>query len=85
MSELQPIKRFNRGRCAASVFINEYEKDGQTIRIPKTVFQKRYLDRDGAWRTTQSLDTSDLPRAILCLQDAFDLLTKSPNADENVE
>jgi len=76
MSEQQPAKRFSRGRCSVSIFFNEVQKEGQTIRIPKSVFQKRYQDKNGDWQTTTGLDTSDIPKAILCLNDAFDYLTR---------
>jgi hypothetical protein len=76
MNEKKPDARFSRGRCSVSIFFNEVQKDGQTIRIPKAVFQKRYCDKNGEWHATQGLDVDDLPKAVLCLNEAFEFLTR---------
>ena len=75
MENNQPEKRFQRGGCSVSVFANEVEKDGRKFSIRKAVFQKRYKDTKGEWRTTQSLDVNDIPKAVLALIDAYDYLT----------
>ena len=80
MNAKRPVKRFKRGSCVVSIFLNEVEREGYTIQIPKAVFQKRFRDKEGAWKTTSSLDTSDIPRAVLCLNAAFDYLTQSPDS-----
>jgi len=85
MAEQTPEKRFQRGACSVSIFVNEIEKGRQVYRIPKAVFQKRFKGDDGQWHTTTSLDTNDIPRAILCLQEAFEHLTRSSNGDDRDE
>ena len=70
-----PEKRFQRGGCSVSVFVNQATKDGQAFTIRKAVFQKSYRGSDGQWRTTQSLDANDIPKAIVCLAKAYDYLT----------
>ena len=78
-----PEKKFQRGACNVSIFTNEVQKDGQIIRIPKAVFQKRYKDSKDEWQTTSSLDVNDIPRAILALSRAYDYLTGDErNGDE---
>jgi hypothetical protein len=84
MTEM-PEKRFQRGACSVSIFVNEIEKAGQVYRIPKAVFQKRFKGDDGKWRSTASLDTNDIPRAVLCLQEAFAHLTQSSNGSDRDE
>ena len=85
MIRQKPTKRFSRGRCSVSIFFNEAHKEGETIKIPKAVFQKRFRDKDGTWRSTTSLNVSDIPKAILCLNAAFDFLTISPSPDDHSE
>jgi len=86
MAEQTPEKRFQRGACSVSIFVNEIEKGKQVYRIPKAVFQKRFKGDDGQWHTTTSLDTRDIPKAVLCLSEAFEYLTR-PNGggDEDSE
>ena len=75
MANQKPEKRFQRGGWSISIFTNEARKNCETIKIRKAVFQKRYKDSNGEWQTTQSLDTNDIPKAKLRLDEAYEYLT----------
>ena len=70
----KPEKRFRAGAIEASIFENEIQQNGKTIKIKKVAFQKRYKAPDGSWKSTSSLDTNDIPKALLCLSLAFEYL-----------
>ena len=63
----KPEKGFKCGSCEAAIFVNEINRNGQAVSIKKAVFQKRYKDQDGQWKSTGSLDINDIPKAILAL------------------
>ena len=68
----QPEKRFKCGRCEVSIFENtRTTKDGKTVNTRKASFQVRYKDADGEWKSTQSLDINDIPKARLALDEAY--------------
>jgi hypothetical protein len=68
----QPEASFRYGACSASVFVNEAtRKDGTRFTVRRVVLQRSYQDEAGTWRTTNSLDVNDVPKAVLCLQDAY--------------
>jgi len=75
MEKTRPEMSFQQGNCRVSIFINEATKNGNIIKIRKASFQKRYLDKNGEWNSTNTLDTNDIPKAILCLTKAYDYLT----------
>jgi hypothetical protein len=75
----KPEKRFQSGGIEASIFENEIQQRGKTIKIKKVAFQKRYKIQQG-WKTTYSLDTKDLPRAILVLSKAYEYLVLNPDS-----
>ena len=81
MANQKPEKKFVRGSCSVSIFVNEVSKNGQTFSIKKAVFQKRYRDQNGDWQNTSSLDTNDVPKAVRALEDAYDYLTKNDKND----
>ena len=83
MSEQKPEMKIVRGCCNVSVFCNETEKNGETIKIKKAVFQKRYKDKNGNWQNTQSLDINDIPKAIVCLSRAYDYLTQNVKSNDS--
>ena len=73
----KPEKRFQCGAVEASIFENEVQQNGKQFKVKKVSFQKRYKGADG-WKSTNSLDVNDLPKAILALQKAFEYLALSP-------
>ncbi|MBW1772807.1 MAG: hypothetical protein JRG79_08575 [Deltaproteobacteria bacterium] len=81
----QPEKRFKCGACEVAIFENVITtKDGRKMRIKKASFQKRYKTADGEWKSTNSLDADDIPKASLVLNEAYKYLafnkdTENPN------
>ncbi len=75
----KPEKRFHSGGIEASVFENEIQQNGKTLKIKKVAFQKRYKSAQG-WKTTYSLDINDIPKAILVLSKAYEFLVLNPDS-----
>jgi hypothetical protein len=75
----KPEKRFQCGAVEASIFENEIQQNGKPIKIKKVAFQKRYNSADG-WKSTNSLDVNDLPKAILALSKAYEYLVLTPTS-----
>ena len=75
----KPEKIFQSGGIEASIFENEIQQNGKTLKIKKVAFQKRYKSPQG-WKTTYSLDTNDIPKAILVLSKAYEFLVLNPDS-----
>ena len=76
------------GACRASVFVKEIDRGGGVTGTVKNVsFQKRYLDANDKWQSTNSLNVNDIPKAILALQKAYEhiMLGNAQNKTEDVE
>ena len=67
----KPEVTFRAGTVSASVFVNSFEKDGESRDSLSISLQKSY-QKDGEWKRTNSLFTNDLPKAILVLQKAYE-------------
>ena len=78
----KPEKVFQHGALKAAIFANEHEKDGQSFTVRRVSLQKLYRDKEGALKTTNSLEVNDLPKAILVLQKSFDYLTVRHDSDD---
>ena len=78
----KPEKRFRCGGCEAAVFENEMNRGGKTMKIKKVSFQKRYKSMDGEWKSTNSLDINEIPKAILALSKAYEYLVIWESAEE---
>ncbi len=73
----QPEKTFQHGTCRAAIFANKSIIKGKEVVIRKAVIAKRYKDRDGTWKNSNSLDTNDIPKMIAALTTAYHYLTQS--------
>jgi hypothetical protein len=71
----KPEKIFQHGGVRAAIFVNERERDGQSFTKKQVSFQKVYRDKEGDFKSTNSLDINDLPKAVVVLQKAYDYLT----------
>jgi hypothetical protein len=71
----KPEKIFQHGAVRAAIFVNERERDGQSFTKKQVSFQKVYRDKEGDFKSTNSLDINDLPKAVVVLQKAYDYLT----------
>ena len=67
----RPEKSFRAGNVSASVFINQFEKDGRVIDIANVSLQRSYR-KDGEWKQTTNLSANDIPKAILVLNKAYE-------------
>ena len=67
----RPEMSYKCGCCETAIFNNQIHRNGKTVDIKKAVFQKRYKDHDGEWKSTGSLDVNDIPKAILALSQSY--------------
>ena len=85
MTTNQPVARFKHGSITASIFENEVKKNGNSFTVSKVVLQKSFLDKNQHWQTTSSLDTNDVPKAIMALTKAYDFVTRSEAKGDSKE
>ena len=78
MAGNKPVGRIGAGAVQAAVWENEIEVNGTTRTVLKVTLDRRYKDKSGNWKSSQSFSRNEIPLAILCLSKAFDLLCKSP-------
>jgi len=66
----QPEKKIRVGNCTATVWNNEKVIDGQKMDFKSVSIDKNYKVGED-WKTTNSLNVTDIPKMILALQEAF--------------
>jgi len=85
----QPEKKFSTGAISATVWKNNgtSKKDGSPVEFNTISLQRRYTDKDGVWKSTNSMRINDLPKAALVLNKAYEYLVikeqdASPSGEE---
>jgi hypothetical protein len=80
MGKKLPETKFRSGAIAATIWSNETMRDGKKVEYKSVSFERSYKDKNDTWQTTNSLRTTDLPKAILVLSKAYEYLAL--NAEE---
>ncbi len=75
-----PEKKFRAGAIAATIWQNEgHRKDGTVASFNTISFERGYKDKEGNWKSTSSLRVSDIPRAVVVLNKAYEYLVMKHN------
>jgi hypothetical protein len=72
----QPEKKFSTGAISATIWKNQAnsKKTGEPVEFKTVTLQRRYTDKEGKWQTSNSMRATDLPKATLVLQKAYEYL-----------
>ena len=72
----KPEMEFKVGAVRAAIWTNpRMSGDGRLFDSHKVIVERFYKDQRGSFQTTSSLDTNDIPKAILALKKAYEYLT----------
>ena len=67
---MKPEKKFKAGSVEASVWQNE-GKNGKYLVVK---LSRNYMDKENNWKTTSSFRETDIPKAGLVLEKAYEYL-----------
>jgi len=85
----QPLVRFRAGNVSCAVWENEAKINGQTRTLLNASIGRRYKDKNGEWKSSQSFSRNEIPLAVHCLQKAFEAIIDEDASrsvpEENVE
>ena len=81
----QPEITFRHGLCSASIWEQDFDRDGEKLTVRTVSFQRSYMDKDGNWQRTNSLKVNDIPKAIICLQKSYEFMTSNSFADAGAD
>ncbi|MFC1805663.1 hypothetical protein ACFL09_01615 [Planctomycetota bacterium] len=79
MSE-QPLARFRAGAMSCALWENEINVSGTTKTMLKASVSRRYKDKNGDWKSSQSFSRNEIPLAIYCLEKAFEKIIEEETA-----
>ena len=75
----RPMHKIAVGACGAAIWDNKLP-DGRNME--RITIDRRYKDKEGEWQSTGSFNTSDLPRLILALQEAYKWLAMKKRPED---
>ena len=75
----QPLKKFRAGQISCALWENEAKVDGRNVVMLKATIERRYKNKEGNWKSSNSFGRNEIPLAIYCLQKAFDAIIEEQN------
>ena len=81
-----PEKKFSTGVISATIWKNQgvSKRNNEPIEYKTISLQRRYQDKDGVWKSTNSLRINDLPKASLVLDKAYEYIVLKDNSEQLV-
>jgi len=77
-----PDKKFRAGAISATVWKNHSEKNGAVVEYRTVSLDRNYQNNKGEWNSTNTFRSSDLPKAMLVLQKAYEYIVMKDNTLE---
>ena len=81
---MAPIKKFSAGTISCALWENEMTVGGRTIRVLKASVERRYKDKDGQWKSSNSFGRNEIPLVQYVLGKAFEAIVEGGNGNEKV-
>ncbi len=70
-----PEKKFRAGAVSATVWLNKGQKQtGEETEYRTISLERNYKDKEGDWKSSNSMRVNDLPKAVVALQKAYEHL-----------
>lgn len=85
MEKSKPVQKFRAGQVGCALWENEVTVGGEKQVILKASVSRRYKDRDGTWKTSQSFSRNEIPLAIFVLFQAFEAMLEKPKDQEGID
>lgn len=83
MSGQKPVEKFKAGQVSAALWGNEISVSGRQVTMLKATVQRRYRDKDGTWKSSNSFSRNEIPLAIYCLQKSWERMIEGQKDDDN--
>jgi hypothetical protein len=81
----KPVAKFRAGQVSAAIWENEITVNGRKAVMLKASVERRYKDKDGEWKSSNSFSRNEIPLAIYCLQKSLEHIIGAQQEDDGVE
>jgi hypothetical protein len=81
----KPVAKFRAGQVSAAIWENDITVNGKKAVMLKASVERRYKDKDGQWKSSNSFSRNEIPLAVYCLQKSFEHIIGAQQEDDGVE
>ena len=77
-----PVKKFQVGGISCALWENDMTIDGQSRSVLKATIERRYKDKSGEWKSSNSYGRNEIPLVIHALQQAFGYMVQKRGGED---
>ena len=78
----RPLKKFRAGQVSCALWENEIPVEGgRSVNMLKATFERRYKDKNGEWKSSNSFSRNEIPLVKYCLDKAFEAMIEERSSD----
>lgn len=85
MQAQRPVTKFRAGQVTCALWENEIQINGKRQIVLRATIDRRYKDRDGVWKTSNSFGRNELPMALWVLFKAFETMVDKNDDQDHPE
>lgn len=74
-----PVQKYKAGAISVALWENEITVNSKRMTVLKASAERRYTDKTGAWKSSNSFSRNEIPLVIWALQKAFDHMIEHGN------
>ena len=78
----KPVAKFRAGPVSAAIWENEITVNGKKAVMLKASVERRFKDKDGQWKSSNSFSRNEIPLAVYCLQKSFEHIVGAQQGEE---
>ena len=79
---IRPLKKFRAGQVSCALWENEIAvEDGRSVQMLKATVERRYKDKNGEWKSSNSFSRNEIPLVKYCLDKAFAAMIEERSSD----
>ena len=84
MEDAKPVAKFRAGQVTCAVWENPITVGNRQQKILKASVSRRYQDKSGNWKSSQSFSRNEIPLAIHVLHKAFEAMLEKPAEQDDI-
>lgn len=84
MEDAKPVAKFRAGQVTGAVWENQITVGNRPQTILKASVSRRYQDKSGTWKSSQSFSRNEIPLAIYVLHKAFEAMLEKPTEQDDI-
>ncbi len=80
---MKPKQKYTAGSISCALWENDATIDGRNVTVLRATVERRYKDKDGTWKSSNSFGRNEIPLVVYALQKAYAAMIEGKDEEED--